>query len=349
MYILNVQHRYTEMIDHMERPETTHNDRDHIKHPLVSVIITNYNYATYLKQAIDSVLAQTYSKLEIIVVDDGSQDESRDVITSYGDQVIPVFKENGGQASGFNAGFAVSSGALICFLDADDLWLPSKVDAVVQAALVNPEAVLIYHKMQWIDAEGIPYGKPWPHALFQGQIAHKVTRSGGWWRYSPTAGLSFRRTFLEKVLSIPETTYRLNPDAYLSGLAPYLGEIAGIPEVLAWYRIHGANHWGDPIQSQKISRIRAEAMFYEKHIACLNQTLKNLGINQSISLKNHWHYQYYKWKLGEGYGPFQLSWQALQTPTAHPLSRFKNLTTLWREALGSKKPQNVSKELLEKP
>ncbi len=327
----------------------TANSHNQIQQPLVSVIITNYNYANYLKQAIDSVLAQTYSNIEIIVVDDGSQDDSRDVIARYGDPIIPIFKENGGQASGFNAGFAISRGALICFLDADDLWLPSKVDAVVKEALVHPEAVLIYHKMQWINAQGIPYGKPWPRALFQGLIAPKVTRSGGWWRYSPTAGLSFRRTFLEKVLNIPETTYRLSPDAYLSCLAPYLGEIAGIPEVLACYRIHGANQWGDPSQSKNVSRIRDEAVFYEKHLFCLNQTLNNLGINQQLSLEDHWHYQYDKWKLGEGYGPFQLSWKALYVPTVSPLSRIKNVTKIWREVLGPKKPQTSAKELLKKP
>lgn len=307
-----------------------------IEQPVVSVIITNYNYATYLKQAIDSVLAQTYSKIEIIVVDDGSQDESRDVIARYGDQVIPVFKENGGQASGFNAGLAISRGALICFLDADDLWLPSKVEAVVQAALIHPEAVLFYHRMQWIDAQGIPYGKPWPHTLCQGQIADKITRAGGWWRYSPTAGLSLKRSFFEKVPSIPETLYRLNADSYLTGLAPYLGEVVGIPEVLAHYRIHGANQWGDPNQSQSLSRIRDEAVFYEKHISFLNQTLNNLDINQLISLENHWYYQYDKWKLGKGQGLFKLSWKALQTPTAHPISRCKNVMALWREALGLK-------------
>ncbi len=332
----------------MENAETA-NGHNQIEQPLVSVIITNYNYATYLKQAIDSALAQTYSNVEIIVVDDGSQDESQNIISSYGDRLIPLFKENGGQASGFNAGIAMSRGELVCFLDADDLWLPSKLEAMVQAALAYPDAALIYHRMQWINAQGVPYGKPWPYVLLQGQIAHKLTRAGGWWRYSPTTGLAIRRSFFEKVPSIPEAIYRLTPDAYLTGLAPYLGEVVGIPEALACYRIHGANQWGDPSQSQSISRIRDEAMFYEKHIAYVNQTLNNLGIDQRISLEDNWHYQYHKWKLGEGYDPVQLSWRMLQAPTVHPLSRIKNLTRIWRETLGLKKPRMILKEPLEKP
>jgi glycosyltransferase involved in cell wall biosynthesis len=325
------------------------NDYNEIEQPLVSVIITSYNYAAYLKQAIDSVLAQTYSKFEIIVVDDGSQDESRNIISSYGKRLIPIFKENGGQASGFNAGIAMSQGELICFLDADDLWIPSKLEATVQAALAYPGAALIYHRMQWINAQGIPYGKPWPFTLFQGHIAHKLTRAGGWWRYSPTTGLSIRKSFFEKVPSIPESTYRLIPDAYLTGLAPYLGEVVGIPEVLGCYRIHGANQWGNPNQIHNISRARNEAVLYEKHTAYLNQILNDLGIDQHISLEDNWHYQYHKWRLGEGYGPFQLSWRMLQAPTVHPLSRIKNLTRIWKQTLGLKKPRAILKELLEKP
>jgi Glycosyl transferase family 2 len=325
----------------MESSKTAYRNNQ-IKQPLVSVIIANYNYAKYLTATIDSVLNQTYPKIEIIVVDDGSTDNSKEVIMGYGNCLIPVFKENGGQASGFNAGFAVSQGELVCFLDADDLWLPSKVEAMVQASLVNPEAGMIYHKMQWIDGEGVPYGKPWPFTLWQGKITDRVVCSGGWWRHPPTSGLCCTRSFLAQVMPIPKEEYRLAADAYIASLAPLLGEIVGIDQALALYRIHGANdHLSWDYNTQ--------CSFFENHVRCLNETLARVGIVQKLSLEDHWSYQYYKWKLGTGYGPFQLSWKALQTPTAHPLSRFKNLTTLWREALGSKKSQNVSKKLLEKP
>ncbi|MEO1182237.1 MAG: glycosyltransferase, partial [Cyanobacteria bacterium J06636_28] len=87
--------------------------------PLVSIVINNYNYASFVGQAIDSALNQSYENVEVIVVDDGSQDNSRDIISSYGDKIIPVFQKNGGQAAAFNAGFAHSSGDIICLLDAD--------------------------------------------------------------------------------------------------------------------------------------------------------------------------------------------------------------------------------------
>ncbi|MGL5078202.1 MAG: glycosyltransferase family 2 protein, partial [Waterburya sp.] len=99
---------------------------------LVSILINNYNYGNYLPFAIESAINQTYSNTEVIVVDDGSTDNSQEVINSYRDRdrrIIPILKNNNGQGSALNAGFAVSKGEIICLLDADDRWLPSKVAA----------------------------------------------------------------------------------------------------------------------------------------------------------------------------------------------------------------------------
>jgi len=75
---------------------------------LVTILINNYNYGRFLRQAIDSALNQTHANVDVLVVDDGSTDESRDVIDSYGDRIRSIFKENGGQASTFKAGFPAS-------------------------------------------------------------------------------------------------------------------------------------------------------------------------------------------------------------------------------------------------
>src|ERR1035438_2741424 len=83
---------------------------DMSKLPLMSVIIDNYNYGGFVRDAINSALDQTYPNVEVIVVDDGSTDNSREVISSFGNRVISVLKENGGQSSALNAGIARSSG-----------------------------------------------------------------------------------------------------------------------------------------------------------------------------------------------------------------------------------------------
>src|SRR5436309_2461294 len=98
---------------------------------LASIIVNNFNYGRFLREAIDSALNQTWPGVEVIVVDDGSTDDSREIIASYGDRIVPLLKPNEGQNSAFNAGFSVSRGAAIIFLDSDDALLPAAVEAVI--------------------------------------------------------------------------------------------------------------------------------------------------------------------------------------------------------------------------
>lgn len=119
--------------------------------PLVSVLINNYNYGRFLHEAVDSILNQTYSNIEVIVVDDGSTDNSQAVIAGYGDCLIPVLKKNGGQASTFNTGFSISQGKIICFLDSDDVFLPNKVESVVEIFSSFPEAGWCFHPLTLVN------------------------------------------------------------------------------------------------------------------------------------------------------------------------------------------------------
>lgn len=123
---------------------------------LVSVIIPNFNYSRYLPEAIDSVLAQTYSNIEIIVVDDGSTDDSRAVIESYGNRLRAIFQENQGVSAARNRGIEESSGDLIAFLDADDIWLPKKIEAQVNKFKTDSELGLVHVGILDIQSEGNP-------------------------------------------------------------------------------------------------------------------------------------------------------------------------------------------------
>ncbi len=126
------------------------------RRPLVSIVINNYNYGRYLRAAIDSSLAQTYPQVEVVVVDDGSTDDSREIIESYGKRILPVIKDNGGQGSAFNAGFAASRGEIVIFLDADDELLSNAIDQV--AAAWRPGVAKIQFQLELIDDGDKPLG-----------------------------------------------------------------------------------------------------------------------------------------------------------------------------------------------
>src|SRR3712207_2571509 len=108
--------------------------------PGISIVVNNHNYGRFLRVAIDSALGQTLTPTEVIVVDDGSTDDSRAIIAGYGDRVVAILKENGGQGSAFNAGFAASHGQAVIFLDADDVLLPDIAEQVAAAFAAQPDA-----------------------------------------------------------------------------------------------------------------------------------------------------------------------------------------------------------------
>jgi glycosyltransferase involved in cell wall biosynthesis len=121
---------------------------------LVSVIIPNYNYGAYVAKAIDSVLAQTYSDIEIIVVDDGSRDDSLLVLEKYGDRITVVAQKNQGVSTARNNGVSVSRGEFVAFLDADDMWLPSKIEKQIAKLVDGDDTVgLVHCSMSYIDKD----------------------------------------------------------------------------------------------------------------------------------------------------------------------------------------------------
>ena len=122
--------------------------------PSVSVVIPAYNQAQYLRQAIDSVLGQTYRDFEIIVVDDGSTDETAAIAKSYGEQVIYVYQENLGLAGARNTGIRHAQSKHICLLDADDEWLPQYLEKMTRLAAEDPGAAVYYCCAQGIDPHG---------------------------------------------------------------------------------------------------------------------------------------------------------------------------------------------------
>lgn len=205
--------------------------------PLVSVIIGNYNYGRFIAEAIESVFAQTYRNFELIVVDDGSYDDSRAIIQSYENQLTAIFQENGGQGAAFNNGLANSSGEIICFLDSDDYFREDKIEKVVKAFAENPQWVQISHGRISVEADGTVIGND-PTFFSQGDVTPLLLK---WGRYAwaVTSALSYRRSVLEQVGSIPPRPR--GADTFLTATVPFYGEVGCIREPLMCYRKHDAN------------------------------------------------------------------------------------------------------------
>jgi len=230
--------------------------------PLVSIVINNYNYGRFLAEAIESALAQTYPALDLIVVDDGSSDDSREIIARYRDRVRVVLKQNGGQASALNAGFAASRGEVVLFLDADDTLAPRALEKVV--ASWNPGVARVQFPLNVARADGVLTGGRVPaDAMLAGDLRRLVLESGGYPTVG-TTGTAFGRQALEAVMPIPEEAWRREPDLYLLLLTPFQGDVACIAEPLGSYRVHGANSWvrsvADParLREQLALDVRAE-------------------------------------------------------------------------------------------
>lgn len=217
----------------------------------LSVLINNYNYAAYLTPCIDSALAQDYADVEVVVVDDGSTDNSRDIIASYGARIVPVLKANGGQASSFNAGFAAATGDVLCLLDADDAFLPGKLSHIAK----------LYRDLDidWVfDRVTTEEDTPSPAKVEVLPIDKRdVMRKGGFPSLPvPTSGLTFHRRVLEQILPMATAQDVVLSDNYLKFAAAYLGRGAIVETPLTFQRLHGANRYTNGDKSRRLrSRI----------------------------------------------------------------------------------------------
>lgn len=212
--------------------------------PLVTILINNYNYDRYLAEALDSALAQTWQPLEIIVVDDGSTDNSRDILGTYRDKIRIIFKENGGQASAFNAGIKEAKGEIICFLDSDDYWYPNKVEKVVAKYQQAPWG-LVCHDLYEVDAKrnrlnDFLQSETNNTPLCSGDLLQVLKKT--WkWMFSATSGMSLPSKLAREIIPLSENDWRISADAPLAYASICHAPVGAIQEALGEYRIHGKN------------------------------------------------------------------------------------------------------------
>jgi glycosyltransferase involved in cell wall biosynthesis len=206
---------------------------------LISVLINNYNYGEYINACIDSCLEQSLINKEVIVVDDGSVDNSRSIILGYGSSIKYIFKQNGGQASAFNAGFLACTGDVIVFLDSDDMLMPHCLDKIAQNWNISYSK--LHFNLLMIGKNYGPRGEIFcKGSLPHGELKELILKEGNHVSM-PTSGNAFSRAFLSGVMPMPEAAYRTCADVYVTNLAPMAGCVGAIDEPLGFYRMHDKN------------------------------------------------------------------------------------------------------------
>ena len=244
---------------------------------LASVVISSFNYARYLGQAIEAALDQTWPAREVIVVDDGSTDGSRAVIERYAGRVHAIFKPNGGQAAALNAGFAASRGQVVVFADSDDALLPHAVERVV-SAMADPGVAQVQWRAEEIDENGRPTGRRVPgHELSAGALRDQVLAHGPYgYHRSPTSATAWSRRLLERILPLPEPEFRTCPDLYLAALAPLYGRVACIDEPLSRWRTHSLNQsWSGDF----LDRVREGVARDDRTMRAVVEHAERLGLH----------------------------------------------------------------------
>jgi glycosyltransferase involved in cell wall biosynthesis len=226
--------------------------------PLVSVLMSSYNYARYLGAALHSVQGQSYDRFEVVVCDDGSSDDSCSIVEEHAHR-DPRFrlirKKNGGCASALNLAFAESQGSIVCLLDADDMWERQKLQKVVTALQEQADAGLVTHPLRIIDSEGRTGGEF--QCVDGGLLGEEIATLRMGHLMPVSSGLSFRRTVLDMVMPIPEDRFRSSADHAIAYAAATLTRSVRLPELLASYRIHGENLTGTTLTA---ARLDAESL-----------------------------------------------------------------------------------------
>ncbi len=212
-----------------------------MSHPRVTALIDTYNQEPFLAEAIESVLAQDFpaGEMEILVVDDGSTDSTSRVAAHYSDRIRYVRKENGGQASALNVGFAQSRGEIIALLDADDVWLPHKIRRVMEEFAQHADAGTIFHRCQYWCPED---GRCEDDASFVSLNGYLPDSEDAILRFGSvsTSWTTLRRDVARRIFPLPESLTVL-ADSFIIATAIFCAPVATVAECLARYRQHDTN------------------------------------------------------------------------------------------------------------
>jgi glycosyltransferase involved in cell wall biosynthesis len=223
--------------------------------PLITALVDTYNHERYIEQALVSVLDQGLSpeELEIVVVDDGSTDQTPSIIQKFVPRVKHLRKKNGGQASAFNAGFAEARGEIVAFLDGDDWWARGKLVTVADALERHPEVDAVGHghyEFHQETNETLLRVPQWRTLIRMSDREAMATLER---RFLLPSALTVRRKVLEWIMPIPEEMVFI-ADVPLQAAALVMGTLI-LEQPLFYYRFHAQNLYTiDPNDDAKLCR-----------------------------------------------------------------------------------------------
>lgn len=262
-------------------------------HPTVSVVIPTYNTSRYISDAIDSVLAQTFRDFEVIVIDDGSTDNTRQVLEPYRHQIVYILQENQGVAAARNRAIQQALGEFVALLDADDQWLPDKLEKQLAFLRSQPEVSLLFGDAEMFSATG-----PVPPSLlarrdFRCQLTERPFIVSDAFHllldenFIPTSTVIVRKTYLDQVggfdLDLPPVEDR---DMWLRFAHKF--PIACISNVLARKRTHDSNISSDKKQ-RMISLIKVLEKTYANNPSSVPRHKKRLAsLYFDLGYKDYW-------------------------------------------------------------
>jgi glycosyltransferase involved in cell wall biosynthesis len=211
--------------------------------PFVSVLIDTYNHERFIEQAVVSVLEQDFParEREILVVDDGSTDTTPDILKKFAPGIQVLRKENGGQASAFNAGIPECQGEIVAFLDGDDWWAQGKLARVAEAMRAEPEVGIVGHGITEVYTDGREHTellREVPRFRIDSEEGARVYRLRK--SFLGTSRMTIRAGILSEIGKVPEAL-RIQADEYLFTMAAALSDGLILRESLTYYRLHEAN------------------------------------------------------------------------------------------------------------
>ena len=267
--------------------------------PLVSIVIPTYNYAGYLDEAIKSVLGQDYPNIELIVLDDGSTDNTRAVLERYGDRFYWETQENIGQAETLNKGWRMSKGDILAYLSPDDILAPNAVSTSVKHLLKHPDVVMTYCDYDLIDADSVSVRRVRaPEFDYRDVVVRFVC--------PPGPGAFFLRSAFEAA-GPWNGTLRQIPDYDFWLRLGLQGRALKIPEVLASFRVHdGSQTFAEADEKKSEEYVDVISAYYRFRrvppdvLEAKDEALSNAHIFAARSHLRSKRYARGLWRLSKG-------------------------------------------------